>query len=193
MLTTGDLSSQNARLPQKRPMALILPAAKQPAPRHPIAMPVSQFYSHLDVVGTKATAADIIQEIQMIPRSEALRWLCGLSKGILSERGVMAETQLQWARELLPSEWCDKLEAMMRSDGIDAGRIFHRRVVWFVLQLVVMSCRKAATDMPNKEVAERLGRACFMASDVLSDIESEFENSLSDDVTEWMVAVLVLM
>ena len=62
-----------------------------------------------------------------------------------------------------------------------------------VLQLAVMSCRKAATDVSNEEVAKRLGRACFMASDVLSDIESEFESSRSDDNTEWMVAVLVMM
>lgn len=163
-------------------------------PRHPIALPIGQFYSHKDVAERKATIPDVVHEIYAVPRSEALRWLCALSKGILAEGGMNPRTQIQWARQLLPPEWHSKLETMMRSDGKDAGCIFHRRSVWLVLQLAITSCRDTTVDMPNEEVAGRLGRACFMASDVLTDIEAEWQRSLPrKNPTEWMVALLVPM
>jgi hypothetical protein len=173
---------------------LILPSTRRAVIRHPIALAASQFYCYSDVAGAKATVPSIIGEIHSVPRNEALRWLCSLSKGILAEGGMKAGTQLQWAKQLLPSEWCQKLESMMRNDREDAGAVFHRRAVWLVLQLTVISCSDTIVAISNEEVAQRLGRACFMASDVLTQIEADFQNSLPDDnVTEWMIAVLVPM
>jgi hypothetical protein len=175
-------------------MTLILPNTRGAVARHPVSLAVGQFYSHKDVAGSKATVPQIIGEIQPVPRMEALRWLCSLSKGMLAEGGMKPRVQIQWARQLFPSEWCQKLETMMRSEGGSAGAIFHRRAVWLVLQLSVMSCGESAAAMSSEDVAKRVGRACFMASDVLTDIEAEFQGSLpDDDVTEWMISVLVPM
>ena len=173
-------------------MPLILPSSLYGNARHPILMPVGQFYAHKDIVGRAATIADLIQEIQPVPRPEALRWLCSIAKGLLTEQGMAAASQLQWARQVLPDEWSQRLADMMRSDASDAGVVFHRRAIWFVLQLAAISCKDSSLSMPNDEVAKRLGRACFMAGDVLTDIEAEVQDNLPrDDVSRSMTASLV--
>ena len=175
-----------------KPMPLILPTALQGNPRHPILMPVGQFYAHKDIAGQAAMIADLVQEIQPVPRSEALRWLCSITKGLLAEGGMTAAHQLQWARQVLPDEWTHKLATLMQSDGPDAGVVFHRRALWFVLQLAILSCRESSPAMSNDEVAKRLGRACFMAGDVLAELEAEGQADLPrEDVKRWMAASIV--
>lgn len=175
-------------------MALILPGKKHSAAHHPISLPVGQFYSHKDVANRKAAVPDIVREIQPVPRSEALRWLCSIAKAIQSEGGMNPHTHFQWAKQVFPNIWCAKLDSLLQADGADAGRIFHRRAIWLVLQFTVLSCRDTDDKLPMEEIANRMGRACFMAGDVLNDIEAAFQGNLpKDNTTEWMVALLVPM
>ncbi len=74
-------------------MTLVLPNRPMSS-RHPISLPVSQFYSYRTISGEIATLPDLINEIAPIAQSEAFRWLCSLSKGLLSEDGMKPGTQL---------------------------------------------------------------------------------------------------
>lgn len=172
-------------------MNLILPRGKGDE-RHPILMPIGQFYSYKHLTGNCASIADLIREIQPIPRVEALRWLCSLSKAILAPPGMKVPVQMDLARQVLPDDWFTSLQRLVLSDGERAGVVFHRRAIWLALQLAVMSCSDSSPQLPNVDIAQRLARTCIMASDILSDIEAEFQGNLSNEnITQWMIAALV--
>jgi hypothetical protein len=175
-------------------MSLILPKSMQGNQRHPVLATPKQFYSPKDITGTSATVADIVAELQPVARNEALRWICALSMAILLDDGMTAKVQLRWAREFFANELADHLEATMKSDGVDAGLIFHRRGIWFVLQMALLACRDTESEMTNAEVASHVGRACFIANDIVNDIEAEAQAALpQDDLTKWMVTAIIPM
>ena len=96
-------------------MNLILPDISIGSSKHPILLSLGHFYWYKDVAGCKATVPNIIHEIHPIPRTEALRWLCSLSKAILAEGGMSPKAPIHWAQQLFPADWCQKLEEMMQT------------------------------------------------------------------------------
>jgi hypothetical protein len=175
-------------------MKLILPSHAVPNPRHPISANVHQFYSHKALSGQNAVTSDIVAELQAAPCIEVVRCLCSLSKALLSEQGMSPGFQLQLARDLLPAEWVETLQTMMRNDGADAGVVFHRRGVWFVLQMAALSCRESAAGLFNEELWRKVGRACLMANDVIAAVEEPGQTDLpTGDPAAWIAAVMVPM
>jgi hypothetical protein len=173
-------------------MPLILPQATSRAPRQPILADVRPFYGYEEITGHKASISGIIDQLSTVPRSDAVRWLCAISKALLREEGLAGQRQIGLARQIFCQEWVQALEAAMRADGEDAGSIFHRRSVWLVLQMAVLSCRDAPSAITPYDIATRVGHACFMANDIIVHIESEADAQLSrEDTAEWMIAVLV--
>src|SRR5215469_1307142 len=153
-------------------MSLILPYMKVPMMRHPIALPVSRFYSFSEVAGSRATLPALIGELRPVSRDTALQWLCALSKAILKDKAMSPPFQLHLARQLFSKEWCDKIQRMMENDAENAGGLFHRRAIWLVLQLSLVSCGLGNEAITGEDAVKRLAGACLMASDILNEIDA---------------------
>lgn len=110
---------------------------------------------------------------------------------MLSPYGMNGQHQLQWLRQLLAPEWVERIELALRDESSPRTVILYRRALWFVLQLVLLSSDQSIEAADNIDVATRICRACFMASDVLTDLENANEAALPTDLASKMVCLLV--
>ncbi|MCA9076656.1 MAG: hypothetical protein KDA93_16650 [Planctomycetaceae bacterium] len=173
-------------------MPLFLPDSYSHNSRHPVLSVVKQYYSFSAITDSTVHASDVVKELSSVPMVDALRWICTISSLITSPDGKSSQVQRRWAYDLFPEEWSERIDKQMSDDSQEPGLIFHRRSIWLVLQLAMLSCRKESSSESGVESSKHVARACFMANDLVTEIEAEAEAALSrSDVTEWMVGALV--
>lgn len=129
--------------------------------------------------GMKATTADLMAELVRLRRSDVIRWIAAISAK-LAEPGRQAhERQCLLARQLLTDDLIAGLNKWLRGDDDCNWAIFHRRQMWFLLQMAVVACKEDAGAGDDTVMAKSVGRIALMANDVLHEIEPK------QDGEEW--------
>jgi len=124
-----------------------------------------------ELIGRKVVVADLIHKLSKIPRSDVLRCLAGFSA--LLERNVNSgySQQIRILHEITNAELAEQVEASLKKDKDSFGALFHRRQLWCVLQMAVVSCKDDSTDTHDDQTLKAVGECCLMANDVLKAIE----------------------
>src|SRR5262245_26625380 len=124
-----------------------------------------------ELIGRKVVVADLIQELSKIPRSDVLRCLAGISA--LLERHVNSSypQQIRILHEITNPELAQQVDASLKEQRDYFGALFHRRQLWFVLQMAVLSCRDDSTLTHDDKTLKEVGECCLMANDLLKAVE----------------------
>src|SRR4029453_14069990 len=101
-----------------------------------------------ELIGRKVILADLISELTKIPRQEVLRWVAGMSTLIERRDGFDKRRKFNFFFALFPADvWKQIGQVLQRRDDL-RGSFFHRRQLWFVLQLAIIVCRDVAPPVP---------------------------------------------
>ena len=124
-----------------------------------------------ELIGRKVVMADLVHKLSKIPRSDVLRCLAGFSA--LLERHVNASypQQIRILHEITNRELANQVEASLKKDKDSFGALFHRRQLWFVLQMAVLSCKDDSTHTHDDRTVKEVGECCLMANDLLMAVE----------------------
>ena len=94
-----------------------------------------------------------------------------LAGWVSGEDALNPNNQMKMADAMLPVELRDALHEHVRKEGRETWCIFHRRQLWFLLQMVVLSCTEDAPAVEDDALRPQIGECCLMASDILRQLE----------------------
>jgi len=152
------------------------------------------FYHTLgDLTGSVVTVADLIRHLGTMRRSDVICVIAGMSAAVWSDYGMSLRYQLQMARHFLPDDVFRKAFKKMSQDAAHPGRLFHRRQLWFLLQMAIISCGESGRETEPIELQKKVGLAALMASDVLNQIERTHMPSLADAPSrdQWVATAMI--
>jgi hypothetical protein len=150
------------------------------------------YYTLEQITGKPATIPDLTHALAKLRRSDVIRWLAALSSRIGAENGMDLDYQLQLAESILPDDLVTGLQAHLRTVPDVPGWVFHRRQLWFLLQMAVLSCKEDTPERPDAEVRPEVARTCLMASDILHRIDpKEGPGDGVAEVNRWMASVVI--
>jgi hypothetical protein len=174
-------------------MPILIPRRLQAPPRRRPSSPMfGVYYTLQQITGKTATIPDLTHVLVKLRRSDVIRWLAALSAGIGAENGMALDHQIQMAEWILPEELITGLQTHLRKEPDVPGCVFHRRQLWFVLQMAVISCKEDTPERPDAEVRSEVGRCCLMASDILQQIDpKEGPGSGVEEVNKWMASIVI--
>lgn len=163
-----------------------------PLRRRPTSPMFGVYFTLRQVAGRSATVADLMQALAKLKRSDVVRWLTALSGWIDAEGGLDLPNQLTLADRLLADDLRSGLETHRRREPDIPGCVFHRRQLWFVLQMAVLVCREDVPQCPEDALRHALGECCLMASDLLQQIEPDHApGSGAEAVNQWVASSLI--
>jgi hypothetical protein len=150
------------------------------------------YYTLRQVSGRSVAVADLTYALAKFRRSDVIRWLCAISGWIDADGGMELETQTTMAGFLLAEDLRRGLDAHRRREPGVRGCLFHRRQLWFLLQMAVMACREDTPECPEDTLRHALGECCLMASDILHQIEpNQPPGRGAEEVNKWLAAVVI--
>src|SRR5690242_20660704 len=119
-------------------MPLILPQHLDHLAR-PKTPPVKmgQFLTLEHLGGMRATTADLMAELVNLKRSDVIRWVAAISVRLAEPNGSAHERQREMARQLLSDDLIAGLDKWLRDGQQWNWALFHRRQMWFLLQMAV--------------------------------------------------------
>ena len=130
------------------------------------------FYHTLEeLINHKVVVSDLIHKLAGLRRSDVLVWVAGLS-AFLQQRGSLSrQQQSELLPALLPHELCNQIQLALKSRNDPAACFFHRRQLWFVLQMALLACKENTAVLPPDETRKAFGLCCMMANDLLKQVE----------------------
>src|SRR6266446_7286598 len=132
-------------------MRILVPRHMAQHRKRPSSSPMMRvYYIFQDIAGWRATVAELTHTLSKLRRSDVIRWLGAIAARISDAGGMELETQLQMAESLLSDELRAGLKEHVRRDQTRVGCVFHRRQVWFVLQMAVLACKEATPEVPEE-------------------------------------------
>jgi hypothetical protein len=129
--------------------------------------------------GIRATAADLMAELVKLKRSDVIRWVAAISVKLTEPDGLAHEHQRQMARQLLSDDLIAGLDKRLRDGQQWNWALFHRRQMWFLLQMAVVACKEDTAACDDPTMAKAIGRAGLMVNNILQSIEPQ------QDGKEW--------
>lgn len=141
---------------------------------------LSMYHTLSEFTGNPVTVADLVRHLGMMRRSEVIRVIGNMSATVWSEHGMKLGYQMQMAQHVLPEDVWQLVRGKIPYNEKHAGRLFHRRQVWFLLQMAIMSCSETCSEMDPMELQKKVGLAALMASDVLQQVEHTHMPDLED-------------
>jgi hypothetical protein len=178
---------------RKNPMALLIPRHLLDASAWTPAAPFfGVCYGMHDITGHRATPALLIQKLSRFKRSDVIRWIASLVGWNSDIQSLNPSNQIAMADSLLRTELRDLLREHVRKEGVDTWCVFHRRQLWFILQMALLSCSENSAEQEDNILKKEIGEACLMASDVLHDVERRepFQGG-ADGANRWITGVVV--
>jgi hypothetical protein len=121
--------------------------------------------------GMRGTTADLMAELVTLKRSDVIRWVAAISAKLTEQNEWAHEWQREMARLLLSDDLIVGLEKWLRDDERWNWAIFHRRQMWFLLQMAVVACKEDTAGCADPTMAKTMGRVGLMVNDVLNAIE----------------------
>jgi len=129
------------------------------------------YHSLEEFTGRKVRFSEILQELSAIPRRDVIRWVVGLSERLERIGADEPPTQIDFLRQLLPKGFWVELDAQLKNRDAPIGCFFHRRQLWFVLQMALLACKDDEPKISEDEIRQTFGLCCLMANDLLMQIE----------------------
>lgn len=163
-----------------------------PPRRRPLSPMFGVYYTLRQVTGRVATVADLTQALGKLRRSDVIRWLAAVSGWVDGEDGMELRNQLAMADQLLAEDLRQGLQEHIKREPNVPGCLFHRRQLWFVLQMCVVACKEDTPECPEDVMRHAVGECCLMASDILQQIEpKEGPGNGPEEVNKWMASVVI--
>lgn len=132
---------------------------------------IGPYHTLEELIGRKVVVSDLIQKLSAIPRSDVLRCLAGFSAQLEREVNSSYQQQIRILREVTRPELAETIQTAIKRER-DFGALFHRRQLWFVLQMAVLACKNDSTVSHDDQTLKEVGECCLMANDLLKAIES---------------------
>lgn len=148
-----------------------------PAKAPPVKIGV--FLTLEQLVGMRATIADLLAELVNLKRSDVICWITAISVRLAEPNGMAHERQREMARQLLSDDLFAGLNKWLRNGQDWNWALFHRRQMWFLLQMAVVACKEDTVGSDDATMAKAIGRIALMVNDVLHVIEPQ------QDGEEW--------
>jgi hypothetical protein len=123
--------------------------------------------------GMRATTADLMAELVKLKRSDVIRWVAAISVKLAEPSGSAHERQREMAQQLLPDDLIASLDKWLRNGQQWNWALFHRRQMWFLLQMAVVACKEDTVACADPTMAKTIGRVGLMVNDVLQAIEPQ--------------------
>jgi hypothetical protein len=138
------------------------------------------FLSSEQLGGMQATTADLMAELVKLKRSDVIRWIATISVKLEAPNAMDQNFQREMARLLLSDDLVAGLNKWLREGGQQWNWVlFHRRQMWFLLQMAVVACKEDVVACDDAAMAKAIGRICLKVNDVLHTIEPK------QDDEEW--------
>jgi hypothetical protein len=163
-------------------MPLILPQhlAHLTRPKAP-PVKIGVFLTLEQLGGMRTTTADLMAELVKLKRSDVIRWVAAISVQLAEPNGSAQERQRQMAPQLLSDDLIAGLDTWLREGQQWNWTLFHRRQMWFLLQMAVVACKEDTSACDDPTMAKTIGRIGLMVNNVLHSIEPR------QDGEEWKV------
>jgi hypothetical protein len=137
------------------------------------------FLSSEQLSGMRATTADLMAELVKLKRSDVIRWIAAISVRLAEPNGMGHERQREMAQQLLSDDLIAGLDKWLQNGQRWNWALFHRRQMWFLLQMTVVACKEDTVACDDATMAKAIGRIALMVNDVLHVIEPQ------QDGEEW--------
>lgn len=149
-------------------MPILLPQhPAHPAPLKAPPVKIGVFLTQGELGGTQATTADLMAELVKLKRSDVIRWIAAISVRVAESNGLTHQRQREMARQLLSDDLNAGLDRWLRNGQEWNWAIFHRRQMWFLLQMAVVACKEDTVACDDATMAKAIGRIALMVNDVL--------------------------
>jgi len=154
-------------------MGLILPLSVPKVAESKIASTATLRIYHTlsEFTGKPVGIADLVQLLNTMRRSEVIRVIANMAATVATDHGMKLGYQLQMAQHVLPDDVWPLVSGKIPRSDAHTGRLFHRRQVWFLLQMAIISCSETCPEMDLAVLQKKVGLAALMASDALQQIE----------------------
>jgi hypothetical protein len=161
-------------------MAILLPPhlAHLAKPNVP-PVKISVFVTMEQITGKPVTIADLIGELISLKRSDVIRWVTTISAKLADSNRLERERQRELALMLLSNDLINGVNKWLKNGEQWNWALFHRRQMWFLLQMAVVSCKEETPPCDDKVLAKTIGKAALLVNDVLLAIEPQ------QDGEEW--------
>lgn len=133
---------------------------------------IGPYHTLEELIGRKVVMHDLVQMLSTIARSDVLRCLAGLSALLERPQNATYTQQIRLLHEITPPELAHQVEHALRGNEEPFGALFHRRQLWFVLQIATLSCKTDSTTAHDDAIMRKVGECCLMANDLLKAVES---------------------
>jgi len=124
-----------------------------------------------ELIGRKVVVADLLEKLSKIARSDVLRCLAGFSALLERHENGAYQQQIKLLHEITSAELATQVEEALKMQTDPFGALFHRRQLWFVLQMAVLSCTNDSTQAHDSTALKEVGECCLMANDLLKAVE----------------------
>lgn len=169
-------------------MPILIPRHLATALRRPILPMFGVYFTLQQVANRTATVADLTHALAKLRRSDVIRWLAAIS-GWIDDDGV---DQPKLADTLLAPDLWKGLDEHLRREPNIPGRVFHRRQLWFVLQMAVIACKEDTPEQPEDVMRHAVGECCLIANEILQRIEKkEGPGEGAEEVNKWLASTMV--
>jgi hypothetical protein len=151
------------------------------APAKPPPVSIGVFLTLEQLGGLLATSADLMAELVKLKRSDVIRWIAAISVRLAEPDGMTHERQREMARQLLSDDHFAGLNKWPQNEQDCNWTLFHRRQMWFLLQMAAIACKEDTVACEDAAMAKAIGRIALMVNDVLHVIEPQ------QDGEEWKI------
>src|SRR5262245_7569824 len=105
-----------------------------------------------EFTGTPVRVSDLVRYLSQIRRSDMIRLIANMTATVSQDYGMELAFQLRMAENVLPQDVWAKVSAKIPRSDKHRGRLFHRRQLWFLLQMVVMACSEECPVLDPMEM-----------------------------------------
>jgi hypothetical protein len=150
-------------------------------------------YKMSDFTGAPVSESDLIRFLSQIRRSEMIRLIANMTATVSRDEWRVPAGQLEMARNVLAEEVWAKVKVKIASSGKLRGALFHRRQLWFLLQMALMVCSEDSPKLEPMEMQRRAAVAALMASDVLAQVDGAHtpEAWVDQGIDQWAATTLL--
>lgn len=148
---------------------------------------IGRYFTLEEVTGERSTIGQLIQLLQTLKRSDVVRWISALMEAV--GRKESRQAQLMLVNDLMEPALAAAIAK--KDDGSGEWVVFHRRQLWLLLQLAIISCREDVTTEESANWRYSLGKASLMASDFLKEIELVRQPIPKGEELRWLITLFV--
>src|SRR5262245_11126713 len=145
------------------------------------------YYGYGDITGRHSTPADLTQALAKYRRSDVIRWITAVAAWVARDGGLEPGNQLALADRMLSESNRKGVRETVRRLGWTRWCVFHRRQLWFLLQMALISGKEDSAVADENILREGVGECLLMATDIIQQIEPS--NPIGDgpeEANKWM-------